>query len=255
MVFLVNIVGLTRFKILKFKLVNSFIATTLIVSIGGCAFPKYETVIREKDTGYEKTYDPKYPLRSYKAINFIKVDAFGVMTVNPKVITEYDELEAPKVEKTAHEKKAPDPVGALLVTGLTLGLNLLVATSDTYKILTGDSKNERVIGTDIDMTRAKKTGVRIFKSTFDKATGPIRIDGLIDGPLTLFGEKDNKYDLSSYIRAYSGYEVIKPIFITCMECNENVPDQRGVTNFTRFDINIQEIKNKLNQSNISVRPN
>ena len=222
--------------------------------MGGCAFPKYETVMREKDTGYEKTYDPKYPLKSYKAINFVKVDEFGMMTVNPKVITEYDELEAPKVEKTAREKKAPDPVGAILVTGLTLGLNLIVATSDTFKMLTGDSKNERVIGTDIDMTRAKKTGIKVSKSTFDKPAGPIRIDGLIDGPLTLFGEKDNKYDLSSYIKADTGYEVIKPIFITCMECNDIIPGQTGITNTIRYDINIQDIKSKIVKPNIPVRP-
>ena len=181
------------------------VACTLIISLGGCAFPKYETVVREKDTGYEKTYDPKFPLISYKAINYVKVDENGIMTVNPKVLTIYDELEAPKVQKTASEKKSPDPIGAIAVTGLTLGLNLLFATGETFKMLTGDSKNERVIGTDIDMTRAKKTGNKITKTSFDKPSGPIRIDGLIDGPLTLFGEKDNKYDLSTYIKADTGY--------------------------------------------------
>ena len=149
------------------RFLNQIITCGLILTLGGCAFPKYQTVVREKDTGYQKTYDPKLPLKTYKAINYVKVDEFGVMTVNPKVITEYDELEAPKVEKTASEKKPPDPVGTILVTGLTLGLNLLVATSDTFKMLTGDSKNERVIGTDIDMTRAKNTGVKISKTTFD----------------------------------------------------------------------------------------
>jgi hypothetical protein len=230
------------------------VACTLIITLGGCAFPKYETVVREKDTGYEKTYDPKFPLKSYKAINYVKVDESGIMTVNPKVMTIYDELEAPKVEKTASEKKSPDPIGAIAVTGLTLGLNLLFATGETFKMLTGDSKNERVIGTDIDMTRAKKTGNKITKASFDKQAGPMRIDGLIDGPLTLFGEKDNKYDLSSYIKADTGYEVIKPIFITCMECQETIPQESGVTNKIRYDINIQEIKNKLNKSSIPVRP-
>ena len=236
------------------KFLNQIIVSCLIVTLGGCAFPKYQTVMREKDTGYEKTYDPKFPLRSYKAINYVKIDEYGVMTVNPKVITEYDELEVPKVEKTAVEKKAPDPVGAILVTGLTLGLNLLVATSDTFKMLTGDSKNERVIGSDIDMTRAKKTGVKISKTTFDKPAGPIRIEGLIDGPLTLFGEKDNKYDLSSYIKVDTGYEVIKPIFITCMECNDIIPGQTGITNTIRYDINIQDIKSRIVKPNIPVRP-
>jgi hypothetical protein len=236
------------------RFLNQIITCSLIVTLGGCAFPKYQTVVREKDTGYQKTYDPKLPLKTYKAINYVKVDEFGVMTVNPKVITEYDELEAPKVEKTASEKKSPDPVGTILVTGLTLGLNLLVATSDTFKMLTGDSKNERVIGTDIDMTRAKKTGVKVSKTTFDKPAGPIRIDGLIDGPLTLFGEKDNKYDLSAYIRADTGYEVIKPIFITCMECNDLIPGQTGIINTIRYDINIQEIKNKIVKNNIPIRP-
>jgi hypothetical protein len=236
------------------KFIRSFIVSVLIFSLGGCAFPKYQTVVREKDTGYEKTYDPKLPLKTYKAINYVKIDEFGVMTVNPKVITEYDELEAPKVEKTALEKKPPDLVGTIVVTGLTLGLNLLVATSDTFKMLTGDSKNERVIGTDIDMTRAKKTGIKVSKASFDKSAGPIRIDGLIDGPLTLFGEKDNKYDLSTYIRADTGYEVIKPIFITCMECNETIPGQTGITNTLRHDINIQEIKNKIIKPTIPVRP-
>jgi len=236
------------------RFLNQIITCGLILTLGGCAFPKYQTVVREKDTGYQKTYDPKLPLKTYKAINYVKVDEFGVMTVNPKVITEYDELEAPKVEKTASEKKSPDPVGTILVTGLTLGLNLLVATSDTFKMLTGDSKNERVIGTDIDMTRAKKTGVKVSKTTFDKPAGPIRIDGLIDGPLTLFGEKDNKYDLSAYIRADTGYEVIKPIFITCMECNDFIPGQTGIINTIRYDINIQEIKNKIVKNNTPIRP-
>jgi hypothetical protein len=104
------------------------------------------------------------------------------------------------------------------------------------------------------MTRAKKTGNKITKTSFDKPSGPIRIDGLIDGPLTLFGEKDNKYDLSTYIKADTGYEVIKPIFINCMECQETIPQESGVTNKIRYDINIQEIKNKLNKSSIPVRP-
>ena len=230
------------------------VACTLVITLGGCAFPKYETVVRERDTGYEKTYDPRLPLQSYKAINYVKVDENGIMTVNPKVMTIYDELEAPKIERTAREKKSPDPIGAIAVTGLTLGLNLLFATGETFKMLTGDSKNERIIGTDIDMTRAKKTGNKITQTSMDKKSGPIRIDGLIDGPLTLFGEKDNKYDLSSYIKADTGYEVIKPIFITCMECQETIPQEIGVTNMIRYDINIQEIKNKLNKSRIPVRP-
>jgi hypothetical protein len=226
----------------------------LIFSLGGCAFPKYQTVIGEKDTGYQKTYNPNLPLRSYKAINYVRVDEFGVMTLHPRVISEYEELEAPKVEKTTKEKKSPDPIGALTVTALTLGLNLLFATSDTYKMLTGDSKNERVIGTDVDMSRARKTGVVIQKMSYDKSAGPIRIDGLIDGPLTLFGEKDNKYDLSAYIKADTGYEVIKPIFITCMECNETIPQHTGVTNTIRYDINIQEIKKKVIKLPPPVRP-
>lgn len=226
----------------------------LIFSLGGCAFPKYQTVVGEKETGFQKTYNPNLPLRSYKVINFVKVDELGIMTLHPRVISEYEELEAPKVEKIAKEKKAPDPIGALTVTAFTFGLNLLFATSDTYKMLTGDSKNERVIGTEVDMNRARKTGVVIQKMSYDKSAGPIRIDGFIDGPLTVFGDKDNKYDLSSYIKADTGYEVIKPIFITCMECNASMPQYTGVTNTIRYDMNIQEIKKKIIKLPAPVRP-
>jgi hypothetical protein len=211
----------------------------------GCAFPKYETVINEKDKGYEKTFDPSKPLRSYKAINYVNIDDFGVMTVNPKVISDYDELEAPRVEKTAKERKAPDPIGAITVTALTLGLNLLFATSDTFKILTGDSKNERVIGTELDLKRAKKTGAIVQNTGYGSLTGPIRIEGLIDGPLFLYGDKDNKYNLAKYIRADTGYEVIKPLFITCLECQETIPNIQGITNSMRYDINFDEIKKRV----------
>ena len=38
-----------------------------------------------------------------------------------------------------------------------------------------------------------------------------------------------------------------------MECQETIPQESGVTNKIRYDINIQEIKNKLNKA-IPVRP-
>jgi hypothetical protein len=227
----------------------------LILCVGGCAFPKYETVYRQKDKEFIKTFDPNLPLISYKAINFISVEDNGLMTVSPKVISIYDELEVPRVEKSASEKKAPDPIGAVTLTVLTLGLNLFFATGETWKVLTGDSKNERVISTDVDMKRAKKTGQKIQDTSFGKLTGPIRIEGLIDGPLTLFGDKNNKYDLSTYIRPYTGYEVIKPIFITCIECQETIPNEPGITNTLRFDINIQAIHQKLNPVKRPNRPN
>lgn len=232
-----------------------FLPYLLILSLVGCAFPKYETVFRLKDKEFVKTFDPNLPLISYRAINFVSVDENGLMTVSPKVISEFDELEVPKVEKTASEKKAPDPIGAVTLTVLTLGLNLLFATGETWKVVTGDSKNERVVSTDLDMSRAKKTGRKIQDTSFGKSTGPIRIQGLIDGPLTLFGDKDNKYDLAPYIRSYTGYEVIKPIFITCIDCQESIPNHTGITNYIRYDINIQAIQKKLNPVSRQNRPN
>jgi hypothetical protein len=102
--FQANLEESIKYLEIELELFYKTVACTLIIALGGCAFPKYETVVREKDTGYEKTYDPKFPLISYKAINYVKVDENGIMTVNPKVLTIYDELEAPKVVKTASEK-------------------------------------------------------------------------------------------------------------------------------------------------------
>jgi hypothetical protein len=53
----------------------------LIFPLGGSAFPKYQTVIVEKDTGFQKTYNPNLQLSSYKVINFVRVEEFGMMTL------------------------------------------------------------------------------------------------------------------------------------------------------------------------------
>jgi hypothetical protein len=39
-----------------------------------------------------------------------------------------------------------------------------------------------------------------------------------------------------------------------MECNDLIPGQTGIINTIRYDINIQEIKNKIVKNNIPIRP-
>jgi hypothetical protein len=214
----------------------------IAVFCSSCAFPKWETKIEEKDSGTQKTFNKDLPLKSHKVIHFAGVNDAGIMTVTTKTISLFDEIEAPIVRRVAKEKRAPDPIGAVLVTGLTFGLNLLFATSETWKILTGDSKNERDIGASVDVSRGKKTGKQIWAENVGGQSGPVVVQGLLDAPLTIFGSNSNQYDLTPFIKAYQGEEASIPIFITCLECADDIPERPGVANKTRVDINIGRLK-------------
>ncbi|MEI7532486.1 MAG: hypothetical protein WCK52_11215 [Betaproteobacteria bacterium] len=221
-----------------------FFILFIIFTLTACAFPQYKTVYSEQDNGYQKTFDKDKPLKSLKAIDFISIDDNGVLTVKPKVLTEYDELEVPVVNRVAKDKKSPDPIGAILATGLTVGLNLLFATGETFKMLTGDSKNERIIDTSLDFKRARKTGVKIWNTTYTAKTGRIKIEGLIEGPLILFSS-NNEYKLAQYIKVAGGNEALAPIFVTCLECSPEMPPESGGLMSTRVDIPIGDIRQKL----------
>ena len=219
-----------------------FVYVLIAVFCSSCAFPKWEKKIEEKDAGTQKTFNRQLPLKSYKVIHNAVVNDAGIMTFTTKTISLFDELEAPIVRRIEKDKRAADPIGAVLVTGLTFGLNLLFATSETWKILTGDSKNERDMGTAVDVSRGKKTGKQIWAENVGGVSGPVVVQGLLDAPLTIFGANTNQYDLTPFIKAYQGDEAFIPIFITCLECADDIPERSGTLNKTRLDINIGRLK-------------
>jgi len=201
------------------RLIRSALVIIICAILSGCALTKWQTAYETKKVGKEKTFDKNKPIQVLKAINSISINDFGVMTISSKSISQFEELEAERENNVSIEKKAPDPVGAVLTTGLTSGVALIFSPIKTTKQAIGETRNERVISTRLDLQNAKKTGEKLWETSYPNTSiGRVLISGLTNSPIELLGTSANEFDLSGVVKEYQGTEISKYIRVFCKEC-------------------------------------
>ena len=136
------------------------------------------------------------------------------------------------MEYISKETKAPDPIGVILTTGLTVGMNLLLAPKQTGKQAIGESRNERVINTYVDKSRGVDTGSTRWLSEKINAIGPVQIEGINGTPIEL-NISNSSYDLAPFLLQSPFSGTIK-INLICLQCSDATREHLyNPTNYTR----------------------
>jgi hypothetical protein len=136
------------------------------------------------------------------------------------------------MEEITKVRRPADPVGALVNTAATVGLNLLLAPKQTGSQAVGDTSSEYVSRTYIDKSRSKATGRARWETKAETFNGSVLIYGVSDLPIDLY-VKNNYLDISNYLKASKLQNPLN-ISITCKYCNDLTAVQnRNYIEFTR----------------------
>jgi len=199
----------SKYGCLKFA--SFLISLTLI----GCAAPPYKTTYQTRENGVDKYYDPKQSIDSILSVN---LSPSGILTLDGYRTSFLIEYEGPKMEQITTVRRPADPVGALVNTAATVGLNLLLAPKKTGSQAIGDTSSEYVSRTYIDKSRSKATGRTKWETKAEKFNGSVVIYGVTDQPLDVY-VSNNYLDISNYLRATTQQNPLN-ITVVCKYCED-----------------------------------
>lgn len=237
---------------------NSHLFFLFIVTIlmQGCSLTKWQYESETKEVGKANYSELNTQISSTKSLSDLSINYTGSMRVTAYRFNNYKVFQGPQMQVVSRERKAADPVGALVTTGLTVGMNLLFEPKKTGNQVIGETRNERVVSTYIDKSKGVDTNKREWLTEYVNSIGPVVIDGLSSNPIEINLTKD-WYDLTPYLREspYSGMVSIK---LTCIECiNANPQQSSNSTMYTKskvinFDLDSfrSYLKEKTNQEAI-----
>lgn len=210
-----------------------FIATILVQ---GCSLTKWKYESETKEIGRANYSELNPQIFTTKSLLDVSINSSGTMRATAYKFTNYKILQAPQIQVISRERKAPDPVGALITTGLTVGMNILIEPKKTGNQVIGETRNERVVNTYIDKSKGVDTNKTEWRTEYiNSSIGPVIIDGLYSKPIELDLTKD-WYDLTPYLREspYSGTVSIK---LTCIECiNASSQQSSNYSMYTRSKV-------------------
>ena len=189
----------------------------LALLLQGCAMKQYQTVNETKEVGREK-YLTDYGSQKIKSLSGAQISADGKLTLNGFTFTQMTEYEAPKMDQITKQYRPPDPVGALMNTAFTAGLNILLAPKRTGSQLVGDTIDERVTNSYVDKTRGVATGGMVWQKSQSNFSTQITVDGILERTLN-FDYSGTAIDLSKYFQE-SSYENLIQVKVACTSCSD-----------------------------------
>jgi hypothetical protein len=236
-----------------------FSSLTILFLLNGCAAPQYKTTYETKKVGTDKYIETTNIVSSLRTVSMF---SSGVLTFDSYQTGYEIEYEGPKMQETLKERRPADPLGAMVNTAATIGLNLLLAPKQTGSQAIGDTRSEYVTRTFIDKTKATATGKAGWNTKSVIFTGSILIYGIKNQPIDLYITKNN-VDISSYLKESSYASPLK-IKVVCKYCEDLKQEQNSnFSSFTRekdivFDLNSfnalqEEIKEKNAQIDAQIK--
>lgn len=207
----------------------------------GCAAPQYKTTYETRERGTDKYVETSGHVSSISSVSIYKS---GILTIDSSITSYETEYEGPKMEEVAIVRRPADPVGALVNTAATVGLNLLFEPKKTGSQAIGDTQGVYVNRTYVDKSRAKPTGRNKWNTKPISFTGSILLLGLKDQPIELY-VTGGSIDISTYLKESNQSGVVR-LKVICKYCQDLRPDQTTFfSSFTReknIDFNIDEFK-------------
>ena len=241
---------------------NKTVFSTLIILflLSGCAAPQYKTTYETKKVGTDKYSETTNLVSSLRSISLFPS---GILTFDTYQTGYEVEYEGPKMQEISKVRRPADPLGAIVNTAATVGLNLLLAPKQTGSQAIGDTRSEYVTRTFIDKTKATATGKAGWNTKSVIFTGNILIYGIKNEPIDLYVTKNN-VDISSYLMESSYASPLK-IKVVCKDCEDLKREQNSnFSFFTRekeinFDLNgfnvlQREIKERNSQIDAQRKP-
>ena len=223
----------------------------------GCSLTKWQYESETKEVGKANYSEVNPHIFTTKSLSDVSLSSSGTMRVAAYKFTNYKILQGPQMQVISRERKAADPVGALITTGLTVGMNVLLEPKKTGNQVIGETRNERIVSTYIDKSKGIDTNKTEWRTEYlNSSIGAVVIDGLYSSPIELNLTKD-WYDLTPYLRE-SPYSGVVSIKLTCIECiNANPQQSSNSTMYTKskvinFDLDSfrSYLKEKTNQEAI-----
>jgi hypothetical protein len=198
----------------------------------GCAAPQYKTTYETRENGTGKYYEPTKTVYSIRSVS---ISSSGILTLDGYKTSYQVEYEGPKMEEITKVRRPADPIGALVNTAATVGLNLLLAPKQTGSQAIGDTSSEYVSRTYIDKSRSKATGKASWETKAESYSGNLVIYGIYDQAIIL-SPKNNYLDISSYLRSTKLKNPLN-IKVVCEYCRDLKIEQNGnYMDFTREKI-------------------
>lgn len=109
-------------------------------------------------TGSEVYLDRTKSSVTYQGLESVELTRHGLLKVRVNQRLYAPEVNAPVITTKQVARKKPNPVGSVLVTGLTFGLYPLFAPVDFLKETFGHQTNEEIVGNQTQRSDAKPTG-------------------------------------------------------------------------------------------------
>jgi hypothetical protein len=217
----------------------------------GCAAPQYKTTYQTREVGLDKYYASSSEIKSIRSVS---LSSSGILTIDAYLTRYQIEYEGPKMEQVTKVRRPADPVGALVNTAATVGLNLLLAPKQTGSQAVGDTQSEYVSNTYIDKSRARVTGRANWDTQATIFTGSVLIYGIKNQPIEMYLNGNNT-DISSHLGGSSFASPLK-IKVVCKFC-EDLKEQQN-SNFSSFtrqkdlDFNLDEFKSVQIKNNARI---
>ena len=213
-----------------------------LLLLHGCAAPQYKTTYQTREVGLDK-----YSVSSseIKSIRSVGISQGGILSIDAFLTRYQIEYEGPKMEQITKVRRPADPVGALVNTAATVGLNLLFAPEKTGSQAIGDTQSEYVSNTYIDKSRARTTGKANWETVATIFTGSVLIYGVKNQPIEIY-LNNNNIDISSHLEGSSYGSPLK-IKVVCKFCEDLKAQQNS--NFSLFTRQ-KEIDFDLNAFNL-----
>lgn len=207
---------------------------------------QYQTVTETKEVGREK-YLIDEGGQKIKTLSSAAISNEGILTLNGFTFAQMTEYEAPKMNVITKQYRPPDPVGALMNTAVTVGLNVLLAPKRTGSQLVGDTTDERVTSTYLEKSKAVATGNEVWEKDEPIFSAQIAIDGILDRTLNL-DYVGVGVDLSKYFHE-SPYDNLIQVKITCTSCGDvaqiQTPDYKLFATNKVIDFDLGSFKRRL----------
>ena len=213
----------------------------LVFILCGCAAPQYKTTYETRENGTGRYFESTNQTSSLYTVT---LSPSGLLTID-SYITSYDtEYEGPKMEEVSKVRRPADPIGAIVNTAATVGLNLLFEPKKTGSQAIGDTRGEYVTRTYVDKSRSRTTGRANWNTKSTIFNGSILVFGIKDQPIELY-VTNNYIDISSHLKESNLSSPLR-LRIVCKNCQDLRVDQNAsFANYTReknLNFNLDEFK-------------
>jgi hypothetical protein len=220
----------------------------------GCSTTKWQVVEEEKPGGFLEYYKPEPNSKRIVGFDYAYIDRYGEIFLTPKSYIYSRLYKAPRVNIWQKSVKPADPIGAVMTTGLTVGMNILFEPKKTGNQLIGESCCERFVRSYINYNKEEALesfGWEPYPSNLDAVAERFIIRGLhsYDVTISFNNGPTNRLigkDISDLILA-SPFNGNLTLEVFCANCNfpANLSKQAlflNVSNSANISINVDDLK-------------